>query len=158
VVDWNSKRVDDDQVESRVLYRARSVSSEESRPTVATYDPPGMADPETMVASSEARAWVSPVRPDSAHFPATKDVTPIINLREHGLRTDGDTASCAKQAVGVIDCLACVAESQEALLSTVAEPDKGVVEEILTRVEEAGDDGLSHSDLSVRPVANYNTA
>jgi hypothetical protein len=152
VIDWNSKKVDDDQVESRVLYRARPPSSNLTVSTKTTYNQSEQACSETAAQSPEARSLVPWVQADSADHPATDDTH--VHLHGHGLRADGGAASCAKETFGVIDCRACVADSRELLLRAAAESDKAAMEGLITLVEEAGGGGLPQDDLSVSSIAH----
>ncbi|KAJ8517040.1 hypothetical protein ONZ45_g5742 [Pleurotus djamor] len=121
-VEWNSKKADDDQIETsidvRFLGTEAEVFSSEGTPLPL---PPGTVDNE----GSE---------PDEVG---------------HGKTRYGDVASCRRIHPGVTlsDCQLCVARDHDKVMSALSQEEANVVQKVLGILDEQGEKGVHLSDL-----------
>jgi hypothetical protein len=151
LIDWNSKKVDDSQIEARVTYKLSPKAVEARRAgqavqtTWATFHygetSSKLADPSIVSAGQ-----------GSVHdlgIDGTDDNEDTANLK-HGSCADGEPACCALEANGVIDCSACVAtDVQAALDSLISDEERTVMQKLIEMIEEGGAAGLAEDRLMV---------
>jgi hypothetical protein len=151
LIDWNSKKVDDSQIEARVTYKLSPKAVEARRAgqavqtTWATFHygetSSKLADPSIVSAGQ-----------GSVHdlgIDGTDDNEDTANLK-HGSCADGEPACCALEANGVIDCSACVAtDVQAALDSLISDEERTVMQKLIEMIEEGGAAGLAEDRLVV---------
>ncbi|PIL30968.1 transcription factor [Ganoderma sinense ZZ0214-1] len=125
IIDWNSKKADDDDIETAV--RVRYVD---------------IARPSRPRSPQEARTEASGI---SAGMDVDVD-QPSLSL-EHGKLADGKLAFCRRMSEGVIDCQACLQHARESLLRELNADERDVVDHILAALEEAGPPGLARQDI-----------
>jgi hypothetical protein len=74
------------------------------------------------------------------------------DLAEHGVRMDGEPASCGIESGGIIDCRACVADSTRRVLDSLMDDGKAAMVNLVRSVEAAGAAGVPESDMQVHPI------
>ncbi|KAM5532192.1 hypothetical protein V8D89_014148 [Ganoderma adspersum] len=128
IIDWNSKKADDDDIETAIRVRYVDIS----RPFLAR-------------TPQEAR-------PEASGMSAGMDVDvdqPPLTL-EHGKLADGKLAFCRRTSEGVIDCQACLQRARESLLRELNADEQAAVGHILEALDEAGPPGLTKQDLCAK--------
>ncbi|KAI8995421.1 hypothetical protein BD414DRAFT_410090 [Trametes punicea] len=123
IIDWNSKKADDDDIETDIRVRYADL-------TGPLPEPP---EPELPVEGSEPAVTGMHIGPPSHG--------------EHGKKADGERAFCRRATEGLVDCPACIDEAQSMLLGVLDQEERSVAERILTILREAGSVGLTKQQL-----------
>ncbi|KAH8835939.1 hypothetical protein DL96DRAFT_1576137 [Flagelloscypha sp. PMI_526] len=119
--DWQSKKIDDDGIETALAVRISS---------------------STILAASENEP-----SPESNHVPDSMDETE--DAATHGFTDDGHPASCAQVTDdSVITCAACLNREWQEASRELSEPTKVVCRKVLEVIRQAGDEGISKTSLS----------
>ncbi|THH29725.1 hypothetical protein EUX98_g4460 [Antrodiella citrinella] len=132
-VDWNSKKIDDDDIETAIL--VRSTADAPSRPTSEA--PP---DSEMMTEPTVLQEVLQEV--------------PIGDARLHGQLEDGSVAACRTTSSGPVDCEICLKESVDMLCTSMEEQEASVTSLLLSYLTQAASSGLTKSQL----LANFDDA
>ncbi|CDO70216.1 hypothetical protein BN946_scf184942.g16 [Trametes cinnabarina] len=121
IIDWNSKKADDDDIETdiRVRYDLRRPVPEPLAPELAT-------------AASDSLEEIP--------------IDPSLQL-EHGKKSDGERAFCRRSSDGLVDCPACIQEVESACLQELSQDERIVAENVLALLRHAGPAGLSKQRL-----------
>ncbi|KAF8973687.1 hypothetical protein BDZ97DRAFT_1900484 [Flammula alnicola] len=123
-LDWNSKKADDDQIETAIAVRYRL--DEEVRDS--SLDEPQM----TAISEMEESLSVE---------------------TGHKLNADDNPACCRKTTTrGLVDCVACLNNAWSAFRDGLDLDDRNAAEWVLDAVHQAGEDGVKKSDLLVGPL------
>ncbi|KAI0724234.1 hypothetical protein C8T65DRAFT_704140 [Cerioporus squamosus] len=128
-IDWNSKKADDDDIETSVR---------------VCYVPGGLREasiPEPSVEPPDVGA-AADMEVDEASLPA-----------EHGPPADGEIEFCRHSSDGLVDCHACLETAKTSLLRELNDEECSAVEKLLPALEEAGSTGLTKRQL----LANLET-
>ncbi|KAI1797576.1 hypothetical protein LXA43DRAFT_1126097 [Ganoderma leucocontextum] len=125
IIDWNSKKADDDDIETSIRVRYVDVS----RPPRALSPQEARPEPSGISAGMELDV-------DQSSLPL-----------EHGKLADGNLAFCRRTSEGVIDCQACLQQARESLLRELNADEQAAVRHILGVLDEAGPPGLTKQDL-----------
>ncbi|KAH6916823.1 hypothetical protein BKA70DRAFT_313865 [Coprinopsis sp. MPI-PUGE-AT-0042] len=125
-LDWNSKRADDDQIETSILARYHvGVNS-------------AAASPETLEQSGGDNAPEDPEAMDTSHSSAN-----------HG--TAGELPACCRKSSnhGIVDCRACLEDSLRSLQEQLDEAQKSALSRLLSFVRGLGEEGCTKNDLMI---------
>ncbi|KAI0768599.1 hypothetical protein BD413DRAFT_563329 [Trametes elegans] len=140
VIDWNSKKADDDDIETEIHVRY---------PGLLGF-PPALPPPPDIAASSPD----VPVAGQAEEAPASRsmqiDDPPSLALGQehaHGERADGAPAFCQRTTDGLVDCAACIAEARAALLQDLAPDECAAAEALLAALSDAGAAGLAKPQI-----------
>ncbi|KAG5651227.1 hypothetical protein H0H81_009422 [Sphagnurus paluster] len=126
-LDWNSKKADDDQIETAVYVR-----------TVLT------STPQPLIQSPE----LSPV-PIAVDLPV--DFNPA-----HGQSVDGGVASCRKLTnIGLADCMVCLEDEWTAFNDSLAPEERELAMHVLTVVRLGAEQGVTKAHLRVSLAHQY---
>ncbi|KAJ3835083.1 hypothetical protein F5878DRAFT_328184 [Lentinula raphanica] len=122
-LDWNSKKADDDQIETTINFRFPSPTDQVSSSTES----------------------VEPAEPATASIDIDKDSSVI-----HGVAVDGSPACCRKNALGtIVNCSGCLDELWKIHSARLSAEELSTAQLILWSVGQAGARGLSKQDLIV---------
>ncbi|KAJ3764305.1 hypothetical protein EV360DRAFT_31693 [Lentinula raphanica] len=120
-LDWNSKKADDDQIETTINFRFPSPTDQVSSSTES----------------------VEPAEPATASIDIDKDSSVI-----HGVAVDGSPACCRKNALGtIVNCSGCLDELWKIHSARLSAEELSTAQLILWSVGQAGARGLSKQDL-----------
>ncbi|OSD05907.1 hypothetical protein PYCCODRAFT_1383895 [Trametes coccinea BRFM310] len=122
IIDWNSKKADDDDIETDIRVRYLDLA----RPVL---EPPA---PELPTAASDT--------------PEELSIDPSLRM-EHGKKTDGEPAFCRRTSEGLIDCPACLQEAESSYLQELSQDERIAAEKVLALLRDAGSSGLSKQQL-----------
>ncbi|KAJ8462329.1 hypothetical protein ONZ51_g10973 [Trametes cubensis] len=125
IIDWNSKKADDDDIETDIRVRYLDIVG----------PPPELSVPEVPI---------EPLNPGGEDMQVD---TP--SHAEHGVRADGESAFCRRTTEGLVDCPACLDEAEALLLRELNQEERSVAGKILTVLREAGPAGLTKQTLLV---------
>ncbi|KAI0670210.1 hypothetical protein C8Q78DRAFT_1039662 [Trametes maxima] len=120
-IDWNSKKADDDDIETdiRVRYPDCTVPAPEPEP-----EPPELpAEGSGTVAGAQMQV-------------------DAVAAAEHGSRVDGELAFCRRRSEGLVDCRACLDEAEALFLHELGQEERAVAENVLAVLRNAGSAGL----------------
>nr|GAT43664.1 predicted protein [Mycena chlorophos] len=121
LVDWNSKKADDDHIETAILYRFHDV------PTPSTPSP-----------------IQTPIQTSSL------EPIPVETAAQHEVLPDGTPACCKRvNAESVIDCVACIEEECESLSAALDSEDRDILLVISDAVAASGAKGITKEALLV---------
>jgi oxalate---CoA ligase len=124
-LDWNSKKADDDNIETAIQVRVSNRYLSKPVPTL------------------EASPLQEPVDFDEDRADNTK----------HGSLIDGAPACCRREMIGgVVDCRACLDEQWNSVNASLVEEEQRKAEHLLSSVGQAGHAGLKKDALMVRAV------
>jgi oxalate---CoA ligase len=124
-LDWNSKKADDDNIETAIQVR------------VSNRD----------LYKSESALEGSPLQ-EPMDFDEDR-----ADCSKHGSLTDGAPACCRREVIGgVVDCRACLDEQWNSINATLAGEEQSKAEYLLSSVGRAGHAGLKKEALMVRTV------
>ncbi|KAI0823034.1 hypothetical protein BC628DRAFT_1365542 [Trametes gibbosa] len=122
IIDWNSKKADDDDIETDISVRYVDIAG-----------PPAAEPPETPAAVATG----SDVRMETD--------TPLE--LEHGKKANGDPTFCRRATENLVDCPACLAEAEQSLLLELDEDERVAAERILATLRDAGSVGVVKRQL-----------
>ncbi|KAI0374486.1 hypothetical protein BV20DRAFT_961659 [Pilatotrama ljubarskyi] len=131
IIDWNSKKADDDDIETDIRVRYLDIAGLVPEP-----------EPEPPVPELPTEAT------DPVSLAMEVDDVPS-QAREHGRRADGELAFCRRVTEGLVDCQACLANAERALLRDLSEEKRIVAEKILEVLRNAGSTGLTKEQILV---------
>ncbi|KAH8100488.1 hypothetical protein BXZ70DRAFT_937413 [Cristinia sonorae] len=117
-MDWNSKKIDDDDIETTVF--VRPVIPEQAREASPRAD--------IMMMESEALSAV----PDTTG---------------HGRRVDGGVAACRKASSGPVDCVQCLQESTATIRASLNQEELSVATILRNLLDQAGPKGIKKAEL-----------
>ncbi|GLB36492.1 putative B-block binding subunit of TFIIIC [Lyophyllum shimeji] len=122
ILDWNSKKADDDQIETAVYVRTVA-------PTIATPQPP--------IQSLEPSPVLAPVDlPAGGLNPA------------HGIAVDGSIASCRRLTnTGLADCMVCLEDEWVSFNDSITQEERELAMHVLTLVRQGAEHGVTKSHL-----------
>ncbi|KAI0786110.1 hypothetical protein C8Q75DRAFT_304194 [Abortiporus biennis] len=122
-LDWNSKKADDDDIETKIQIRFHaSRSTQSTSPDATNQEKDGQHGSDVYMSASSSS---------------------VI----HGLTSTGEDACCKQTSSGLIDCEACLNQEKERVLGVLNEEERQWAFRILTLVEEAKEGGLKKSQL-----------
>ncbi|KAF8058259.1 hypothetical protein FPV67DRAFT_1524679 [Lyophyllum atratum] len=122
-LDWNSKKADDDQIETAVHVRTVVTST-------PTQQPPTQS-------------------PESSPVLITVDLPADLNPA-HGLSVDGGTASCRRlTSIGLADCMVCLEDEWVSFNDALAPEERELAMHVLTIVRQGAEHGVTKSHLRV---------
>ncbi|KAI0662526.1 hypothetical protein C8Q70DRAFT_908850 [Cubamyces menziesii] len=128
IIDWNSKKADDDDIETDIRVRYLDIVG----------PPPELSVPELPT---------EPLNPGGEDMQV--DTPSHAGHAEHGVRADGEPAFCRRTTEGLVDCPACLDEAEALLLRELNQEERSVAGKILTVLREAGPAGLTKQTLLV---------
>ncbi|OBZ79916.1 Transcription factor tau subunit sfc3 [Grifola frondosa] len=120
-IDWNSKKTDDDDIETTIQVRFLDVASGTRQPSVADF-------------SVEPPVGILDLQAPASGF-------------EHGKAGDGGSACCRRDSAGLTDCVACLEEVVPVLLLELPTEEADVVQQTLVLLRDAASDGLTKAQL-----------
>ncbi|KAI0935940.1 hypothetical protein AcV5_004217 [Taiwanofungus camphoratus] len=123
-IDWNSKKADDDDIETSVFVHADSLHVS--------------ADPDRLVPPAETLDQEVEVSLD----------TQAGNTLEHEKSIDGNTAYCRQISHGLVDCQACLMARCSALLQESDPEQAEIIQRVLEVLQNAASSGLAKEQLS----------
>ncbi|TBU34929.1 hypothetical protein BD311DRAFT_828299 [Dichomitus squalens] len=123
-IDWNSKKADDDDIETAIRVQYLDVSGP------------------SRDALSEPSA-----EPSGIEVEAEMDMDDEHSLREHGTLADGEQAFCRRTSEGLIDCQACLEQARKSLFRGLNTDEQATVDKIIAALDEAGPTGLTKQEL-----------
>ncbi|EPQ61082.1 hypothetical protein GLOTRDRAFT_113540 [Gloeophyllum trabeum ATCC 11539] len=121
MIDWNSKRADDDQIETAIHVRFHDLDDPVSE--------------------------LSPARQPNtqAEFPAGVEYTGTVT--EHGKTCDGKAAACRVTGSEAVDCQGCLAAELTRLKSGSSDEQAKIIEQTARILHEMGPSGISAEEL-----------
>ncbi|KAI9068032.1 hypothetical protein FKP32DRAFT_1588061 [Trametes sanguinea] len=122
IIDWNSKKADDDDIETDIRVRYLDLA----RPVL---EPPV---PELPTTASDTQEELS--------------IDPSLRT-DHGKKADGEPAFCRRTSEGLIDCPACLQEAESVCLQELSQEERTVAAKLLALLRDAGPNGLSKQQL-----------
>ncbi|OCH96710.1 hypothetical protein OBBRIDRAFT_787280 [Obba rivulosa] len=120
-IDWNSKKADDDDIETSVRVRFRPVNR-----------------PEPLTHTSDAET--TPVE-------SSTDVPDAEVDDDHGYDVHGNPASCRLSGYSLVDCTECIRQAASKLVSACEEDEARVTQRLLHVLEEVGPEGLTKAQI-----------
>ncbi|KAG6814043.1 hypothetical protein H0H92_003893 [Tricholoma furcatifolium] len=122
VLDWNSKKADDDQIETAIHVRTTVTSVPQPQPTQSLESSPG---------------------PLSLDLPA--DANPA-----HGQSVDGGIASCRQlSGIGLTDCMVCLEDEWVSFNDSLSPEERELTMHVLTTVRHGAEHGVTKNHLRV---------
>ncbi|KAG6837874.1 hypothetical protein H0H93_013027 [Arthromyces matolae] len=119
-LDWNSKKADDDQIETAIHVRTHVSAISQSQ---------------------------QPLTPEASPLQAPSDLPVELNPA-HGQSVDGEVASCRRMTnIGLVDCMVCLEEEWTSFNHSLSPQERELAMHILTVVRHAAEDGVSKSHL-----------
>ncbi|KAI0359061.1 hypothetical protein OH77DRAFT_1396288 [Trametes cingulata] len=134
IIDWNSKKADDDDIETDIRVRYLDIAG-----------PPPEPEP-------EPPAPELPAEPTGSVSPTTMQIDDALSYsqdEEHGRRAGGEPAFCRRVTEGLVDCQACLADAERTLLRELVEEERSVAEKILGVLRAAGSTGLTKQQIFI---------
>ncbi|PSR80716.1 hypothetical protein PHLCEN_2v6632 [Hermanssonia centrifuga] len=125
-IDWNSKKADDDDIETAFLVRLSDAPRRNDRlPT----------------ASEDMEVQATPVEWEPTQSTGL--------LGNHGKTISGEQACCRKSTSGLVDCVACLtSESSKLIEGCLDEPKSRLLSRVLEVLAQAGSDGVTKTQLA----------
>ncbi|KAI0651544.1 hypothetical protein C8Q79DRAFT_933943 [Trametes meyenii] len=130
-IDWNSKKADDDDIETDIRVRYLIINC-----TLPAPEP----EPEPPELPAESSGTVEDAQMQVA----------ITAAAEHGSRVDGEPAFCRRRSEGLVDCRACLDEAETLFLQELDQEERTVAEKVLAVLRNAGSAGLSKQQVVAR--------
>ncbi|KAH9835845.1 uncharacterized protein C8Q71DRAFT_99456 [Rhodofomes roseus] len=143
--DWNSKKADDDDIETGIMVRL-SNRTEDTKTTTAVE---AIAEPtEVAISPMQQIAFEIPIDPVLSDG-VSVDVSPSepSPVTQHGKTWDGSAAFCQKDTTGLVDCQACLQASKSKLLLTVGDEESEIVNDVLDELQDAVAEGLEKDHI-----------
>ncbi|KZT22146.1 hypothetical protein NEOLEDRAFT_1138493 [Neolentinus lepideus HHB14362 ss-1] len=119
-IDWNSKKADDDQIETAISVRFHDIDD-------SSIEPPS------------SRESSPPQHEDT--------VESVEMMTEHEKTFDGSVAACRQSGAGAIDCQSCLDAQLTRLRANARAEQCGIIDEVSRILHEAGPTGVSVADL-----------
>ncbi|RPD63262.1 hypothetical protein L227DRAFT_544094 [Lentinus tigrinus ALCF2SS1-6] len=123
-IDWNSKKADDDDIETSIRVCYRPSGLREASVPEPSIEPSGMSGGTEMDV-------------DESQVPG----------HEHSQTADGEVAFCRRTSEGIVDCHACLEWAKSSLLRDLSDDESSAVEKLLPVLDEAGSKGLTKRQL-----------
>ncbi|KAI0757275.1 hypothetical protein C8Q80DRAFT_1132805 [Daedaleopsis nitida] len=128
-IDWNSKKADDDDIETAVRVRYVDVAG----PREASIPEPSVEPPGSGVGME--------MEVDTPSLPEFDGL-------EHGHTPEGGSAFCRHTSEDLVDCQACLEQTKASLLGETADAiERTAAEMVLAALQEAGSTGLTKQQL-----------
>ncbi|KAI0762701.1 hypothetical protein C8Q74DRAFT_1371700 [Fomes fomentarius] len=142
MIDWNSKKADDDDIETALRVRYANVAGPSSEPFVT--EP--IIEP-----SGSDRGVPSGMAADVSMY-MDVDQSPGLarheDACEHGQTADGEIAFCRRTSDGLVDCEACLEQAKMSLVrATDGEDERTAVAKVLGALHAAGSKGVTKQEL-----------
>ncbi|KAI0080022.1 hypothetical protein K474DRAFT_383634 [Panus rudis PR-1116 ss-1] len=152
-IDWNSKKADDDDLETAIQIRYLGGQSSGTTPvpsgaqsTEGSVMPSAIPiDPALLQAPECASPKPSEPTFEDVHMAEPED-RPSDNV-PHGATHDGSVAACRRSGALLVDCTACLQESRGKLLASLPATRAELARCILDMLQEAGSKGVSKDEL-----------
>ncbi|KZT74913.1 hypothetical protein DAEQUDRAFT_720101 [Daedalea quercina L-15889] len=139
--DWNSKKADDDDIETGIMVR---IPSQTENATVASVVEQGVGISDTEATPMQQSVIDTPIDPALSEGALMPDSS---YGDQHGKTWDGGTAFCAQSTHGLVDCQACLQAAKAALLLTVANEEAGIMNRVLDELQDAAAAGLEKTHV-----------
>ncbi|CAL1696293.1 unnamed protein product [Somion occarium] len=123
-IDWNSKKADDDDIETAI--HIRFVNDAQQMSTTPSEVGPMVVEP-TQVSA--------------------EDTTHEHNDTTHGTTTSGAQACCKKNGTLLVDCAPCLAEEADKVLHSLDQSEAEIAKHILNALHEASAKGITKVEL-----------